>query len=381
MHASANGADLRTALATLKRITGRVLMPAAAFVEVKADRGGTITLRRTNAATEATANVATTGGIAAGSCIVDAGALADAIGKTKGTVTLTVTTGATESLQVRADGGTSAVPIPPNAADFPAPDTHDYGYHVADVLPDEVSRLTTVAKAAGDGDARAVLTAIAITANGDGTGEAVATDTYRMHVAKLARVSGRAGDPVLIPADVAAIAAKNGKRGAFFYLTADGKRYSAAFAAVAGTKNARRVTWYRVTGYSVEGPYPDYRKLIPDAGSAAATWTVADTAGTASVLAAFRNREHSAAVLTPSGSAVAVSATFRDGSKRDAIAPIVPDSDTIGLDAFVAFNPSYAADALTHAGDSATIRLRDSLRAAVIEGENAYALLMPMRVS
>jgi DNA polymerase III sliding clamp (beta) subunit (PCNA family) len=381
MHATTNGGDFRAALANLKRLTGRGTFPASALAAITVATSGTVTIRRTNAATEVTAVLATSGEVTPGSVTVDAQALADAIGSTKGPITLSVPFGAADALTVATDAGTSSVRIAPNAADFPAVDANEYGDHVATVTAVEAARLASVLKASGGGDARAVLASVAITANGNGTGEAVATDTYRMHVTGLARVSGTAMDAYIIPADVAALAAKSGKYGIAIHRTNEGKRFAITFGTDAGPKTAKRGTHYRVTGYFVEGPYPNYRSLIPDADSALARWTVADASGTADVLAAFRNTENAPAMMTPSGSAIAVSATFRDGTKRDAIAPMHPDGDTIGPDAYVAFNPAYFADALRHAGNGATVRLRDGRKAAVIEGENAYALLMPMRIS
>jgi DNA polymerase III sliding clamp (beta) subunit (PCNA family) len=381
MHATTYGADFRAALANLKRVTGRAMMPAAALAAITVASTGTVTIRRTNAATEVTAQLGTSGEVTPGSVTVDAQALADAIGSTKGPITLSVPFGAADALTVTTDAGTSSVRIAPNAAHFPAADAHEYGEHVATVTAVEAARLASVLKASGNGDARAVLASVAITANGNGSGEAVATDTYRMHATQLERVSGTATDTYILPADVAALAAKSGKFGIHVYRTHEGKRFAITFGTDAGPKAAKRGTFFRVTGYFVEGPYPNYRSLIPDADSALARWTVADASGTADVLAAFRNTENAPAILTPSGSAVAVSAAFRDGTKRDAIAPMHPDGDAIGPDASIAFNPAYFADALRHAGNGATVRLRDGLKAAVIEGEHAYALLMPMRVS
>jgi DNA polymerase III sliding clamp (beta) subunit (PCNA family) len=381
MYATTNGEDLRKALATLKRITGRASLPAAALAEITTNAAGSITVRRTNVSSDATAALATSGEVTPGSVTVDAQAFADALAGAKGSITLSVPFGAADALTVATEAGTSSVRIATNAADFPTADANDYAQHVTTVTAVEAARLASVLKAAGDGDARAVLATVAISANGDGSGEAVATDTYRMHVANLARVSGTATDTYLLPADVAAIAAKAGKYGIRVYATTEGKRFSLTFGTDAGPKTAKRGTHYRVSGYFVEGPYPNYRSLIPDAGSATASWTFADAAGTADVIAAFRNTEHTPAILTPSGSAVAVSAAFRDGTKRDAIAPIVPDGDTIGMDASIAFNAAYLADALRHAGNGGTVRLRDAMRGALIEGEDAYALLMPMRVN
>ena len=383
MHATTNGEDLRKALATLKRITGRAMMPATALAEVTANAAGSVTVRRTNASEQATASVATSGEVTPGSVTVDAAALADALGKAKGNVTLTVPFGAADVLTVAAGGALASVPIAPNAADFPAADGNDYGEHVATVTASEAAALASVLKASGpsDGSGRAVLATVAITANGDGSGEAVATDTYRMHVARIGRVSGSADATYLLPADVAALAAKNGKYGVSVHGTQDGGRFSLTFGTDAGPRAAKRGTHYRVTGYFVEGPYPNYRALMPDAADVATSWTFADAAGTADVIAAFRNRENTPAVLMPAGSAVAVTATFRDGTKRDALAPFATDGDAIGLDPSIAFNPAYLAEALRHAGDEGTVRLRSASKGALIEGENTYALLMPMRIS
>jgi DNA polymerase-3 subunit beta len=378
MNVTTNAQDARDALRTLKTFVGRGMhLPATKIAQLTANAdGGTVTLRRWNF-TDATANFSATGLIECGTVRVDAEALATAIGKAKGFVHF-VTEG--ERLTVTTDAGTSSVAIEsdPNA-ELPVAYAGHY-FPLVTVLPGEREHVRTVAGAAASGsDARAVLASVAIRANGDGSGEAVATDTYRMHVARLSRVEGAADLTVILPADVIATATKVATN--FVTIEANGTDYyRASFLVEKGTKKATRITYFTVAGKCIEGPYPNYRSLIPDADSAEARWSVADAAGTANVLAAFGNKENTPALLTPSGSAVAVSATFRDGTKRDAIAPMNPDGDTIGLDEAIAFNPSYFAAALRHAGDGSTVRLRDGLKSAIVEGEHAYALVMPMRV-
>ena len=379
MDATVSTKELRDALRTLKTFVGRSsgakVMDMAA-ITTNAD-GGSVTVRRWNF-TDATASIAATSGpIEAGSVHVNADALANAIGKGKGSVRLTLEG---DRLTVISDTGIATVKADVSGDVLPAAYAERYAPY-ATIQNGEREHLRSVARAAAKGtDARAVLTSVAIRANGNGSGEASATDTYRLHVAKLGDVRGDADTVRIFPAHVIATATKTATALVVLNVSEDGKHFSTYFLTEGGTKNARRVTYYNVGGMTVEGPYPNYRSLIPDADSAAARWSISDAAGTADVLAAFRNNENAAAVMTPSGSAVAISATFRDGSKRDGIAPMVPDGDAIGLDAFVAFNPSYFAEAVKHAGNGATVNLRDSLKSALIEGDHGYALVMPMRV-
>ena len=375
MDATTNALAIRDALSVLKRYTGRPLSPGAELVELATHGSGSLTLRRWNG-TEASASLAADGPLTVGTVHVPADALANAIGKAKGTVRLTAADG---TLTVTTDGGTGTVRIG-DAQDFPAPDRNDY-VPLATITATECSRVATVAKAAANGiDARAVLTSVAISANGDGSGEAVATDTYRMHVARIATVSGSPEDVTIIPADVMRIATKGATDGAYVSVTAEGKRFAVAYTSTKGPKRAPRVVHYRVTGATYEGPYPNYRTLLPDPDAISARWTVGDAKGTADAIGAFANKVNFPAIMEPAGSAVRVTASFADGTELEAVAPMRPDADAIGEDASIAFNPAYFRDALTHAGDGATVALREASKAALIEGDGSYALLMPMRV-
>jgi hypothetical protein len=381
MDATVDAAQARDALKTLRGFVGKPLrgVKVAALAEVTTNaEGGSVTIRRWSGM-DATAGMdASTSAIEGGTVHVEADALATAIGKAKGTARLT-TDG--DRLTVTTDAGTSAVRIDTSGDVLPVPYADAFRDFVT-ILPSERDRVRSVAgAAASERDARAVLASVAIRANGDGSGEAVATDTYRMHGTRLTRVSGDADTVRIFPAYVIATAAKTSTSYLRIEVSEDGKHYRANFLTVKGTKKSPRTTFFTVSGMAIEGPYPNYRTLIPDADSANACWSVRDAAGTASVLAGFANRENAAAVFTPSGSAVAISATYRDGTTREGIAPLRPDGDAIGLDAFVAFNPSYFSDGVKHAGDGAVVRLRDSLKAALIEGEHGYALVMPMRVN
>jgi DNA polymerase III sliding clamp (beta) subunit (PCNA family) len=380
MQATVDANELRKALRTLKTFVGRsknVKATELAAITTNAD-GGSVTVRRWNF-TDATAGMdATAMPIEGGTVHVDAEALTTAIGNGKGAVTMT-TEG--ERLTVSSATGTASVRIEGDADALPVPYSDGYS-DFATILPSEREHVRSVAGAAANGrDARAVLTSVAITANGNGTGEASATDTYRLHVTRLERVSGSADVTRILPADVIATATKASTNFVQVEVSEDGAYFRVKFLTEGGTKRARRTTFFTVAGRTIEGPYPNYRSLVPDAADANARWSISDAAGTADVIAAFRNKEHSPAILAPAGSAVAVSMTYRDGAKRDAIAPMATDSDTIGLDAFVAFNPTYFAEGVQHSGDGATVHLRDASKAAVIEGEHGYALVMPMRVS
>ena len=371
MIATLDAATVRDALAVLRKYVGKGWrgVRATELVTVDVFDAGSATLRRFGNV-DATASVAATGPITAGTAYVDAAALADAIGKAKGPITIAIEGG---RLTVRAGSATASVPLA-DGADVPARDANDY-VTAAVIADSELPRLRSVAQASGDGGARAVLHAVAIEVTDGENGEAVATDTYRMHVAKLRNVHR----PLLIPADVIAAATVKGAGCVAIYVTEDGSRFAATYTVMKGSAKRGYAFYVRVTGAAIEGPYPNYRSLIPAPEDATTTWTVTDAAGTADVLAAFRNTKNVPAIMAALGSAVAITAQHPDG-RRDAIAPMsVGIDDAIPLE--VAFNPSYFRDATLHAGDGATVYLRDGLKAAVIDNGDAYALIMPMRVS
>jgi DNA polymerase III subunit beta len=369
MHTTTDAKTLADALATLKRYAGNGNgnLRAAAVAELRVpDDGNALIVRRfamrTN--TDATASIAADR-TTAGTVHVNADALAAAIKGASGPVTVAIDG---ERVTVRTDGGSASLPVF-DAADFPTAPTFNYGT-LATVAASELDAFRGVLRAAGNGDARAVLASVYFDSK---YAQAVATDTYRMHGATLADVRGTA----IIPSDVLAIAAAGTKGAITIEATDDGGRFAVHYLRVTRSGRAMpRAVYVRVQGFAVEGPYPNYASLIPDADAAVAVWSVTDAAGTADVLAAFANKQNVPAVLAAAGSAVTVTASFPDGT-RNALAPIVAGGEPIEA----AFNPKYAAEAIAHSGDGTTVRLRDGLKAAHFTNGDRYALLMPMRVA
>lgn len=375
METTTDAKTLADALAVLKRYAGtrNTGVKSADYVELRVpDGAGVLILRRfaMRTFTDASASI-TAGGGMAGTVYVDAAALADAVKGTKGTITL-ATDG--DRVTITTDGASASLRAQ-DGSDFLAP----AGYALrpfATITDSERDALRGVLTAAAAGsDARAVLTGVYF----DGeNGEAVATDTYRMAAARIADLHGSG----IIPADVLRIANATASGGMELHADPDGERYLLTYRAVKGTKKSPRIVAVSIYGAMLEGPFPNYAAIVdPARDYAAHTWTITDAAGTADVIGSFANKRNVPVHVEAAGSAVRASVTLPDGGgTRDAYPPIVNggrDEVTNGA----AFNPAYFVDAVKHAGDGATVGIRDGLKAAYFDGGDRYALLMPMRVS
>ena len=270
----------------------------------------------------------------------------------------------------------------------------DYGGQGPEVARSAVEALQGVAEAAARGsDARAVLTAVVL----DAEGLAVATDTYRLHVADLPL---RGGDDTahypeaLVPARVLqAIPA--------------GKVQGFRLAAVAHDSPEGRHGWGMVVrlhyggkanpvqvvidanGPTVEGPYPRWRAIVPDLQH--------DDAWQAPI----------GTYVLPEGMPEAVkglqangpmSVTWHDGAGAVNLQPLdlalgsaavtVPEgapSATIGTAtagaAEVVLQAAYLAPASRFVGAGGTVQVRDPWKAVTMTGGGRTALVMPMRVN
>ena len=362
------------ALAVLKRYAGRgaTTVKSAEWLELRVPDGcGTIVLRRwaCYTGTDVSASI-TAGGGTPGTAYVDAAALADAVKGLTGTLTL-ASDG--ERLTITANGATASLRAE-NGADFPAAN----GYPLrpfASITDGERSALTGVLAAAAKGiDARAVLTGVYFDHEAR---EAVATDTYRMAGARIGTLHASG----IIPADVLRIANAAATGGMELHADPDGERYVLTFRAVKGTKKSPRIVAVSVYGRMIEGPFPNYAAIVTPAMEAEYTWTITDASGTADVIGSFKNGRNVPVHVEAAGSAVRSSMTLpAGGGTRDAYPPITTDGKGDVL-AAAAFNPAFFVDAVKHAGDGATIGIRDGSRAAYFDGGDRYALLMPMRVN
>jgi DNA polymerase III subunit beta len=243
------------------------------------------------------------------------------------------------------------------------------------VKADAFARLVAqVARAASSDEARPVLTGVQLEAAG-GTLTAAATDSYRLAVRSLTwdeSVEGTA----LVPARALVEASKAG---------AD------AGGAVTVALEAGQVSFLfgdrRLTTRLIEGTFPNYRALLPDAHE---TSVVVERAALVEAL-------QRVAVVAMGQANTPISLTFGDGSVDlqagsqevgDAAEALPAEIDGEGLT--IAFNPAFLLAGLEATGtERIRIELRDGLKPAVlrphVDGDETTDdftyLLMPMRVS
>jgi hypothetical protein len=392
---TATAAAVKAALTITARIAGRGV---AAYVA-----GGTaLTMTRTNPdGTTATATVPLDGATDGGGILP--ADVAARIGKARGPVK--VTDAEDGGLRFAADGVHLGATVPdtadlqrvawPHAAltsTYAVKVEADYGHHGPEVARAAVEALQGVAEAAARGsDARAVLTAVALHA--DGT--AAATDSYRLHVADV-QVEAGPDTPhhpeALVPAYVLQ-AIPSGKvqgfrLGAIPHGIADGTRSGWGMVVrlhYGGKANPVQVV-IDANGPTVEGPYPGWRALVPDLQADAAwqapigTYVLPD--GMPEAVKAVQARGPLAVRWSAGADLVTMQACRMD--YRNAV-ELAEDSATASLgtattgSADVVLQGAYLAPAARFVGAGATVAVRDSWKAVAMTGTGRTALVMPMR--
>lgn len=394
MTATANAAAAKAALTITARIAGRGTAVFAA--------GGTaLTLTRGNAdGTRATATVPLDGFAGGGGVLPDD--VLGRIGKARGPVEVTTSDG---GLRFAADGvhlgatvpdtGDTDLQIrawPHNAltSTYAVKVEADYAGQAADVGRSAVEALQGVAEAAArGGDARAVLTAVALHA--DGT--AAATDTYRLHVADLQVEAGpdtphapEALVPAYVLQAIPAAKVQGFRLGAIPRGIADGTR--SGWGMVVRLHYGGRVNPVQVVidanGPTVEGPYPNYRALIPghhpDTPAPMGTYVLPD--GMAEAVKAVQAKGPLAVRWSDGADVVTLQACRMD--YRNAV-ELAEDSATAALGtattgaADLVLQGAYLAPAARFVGAGATVAVRDSWKAVAMTGNGRTALVMPMR--
>jgi DNA polymerase III subunit beta len=242
------------------------------------------------------------------------------------------------------------------------------------VRADAFARLVSqVARAASSDEGRPVLTGVNLVA-ADGTLTAAATDSYRLAVRSLTweqAVDGGALVPARSLQEAAKAAAEVG--GAVTVILEPGQ-VSFLF----GDR--------RLTTKLIEGSFPNYRALLPDAHE---TSVVVERAALVEAL-------QRVSIVAMGQANTPVSLTFEDGSvdlqasnqeMGDAAESLPADIDGAGLT--IAFNPGFLLAGLEATGtERIRIELRDGLKPAVLrphaddgQVDDLTYLLMPMRVS
>lgn len=241
---------------------------------------------------------------------------------------------------------------------------------VVDVRGDEAASvadaLRSVARAAStDRHGREVLGMVAI-----GDGEAAATDTYRLNVADVP-TDRDSGPAALVPAAwLATIPARGVDRLTIVAESGEGRARGGAEVTYRVTTRGRtrRVT---IVGTTNEGPFPNFRSLMPTAEQLEGAATMVVRSGLADVVKPLGDHR-TPVVLTLGGSPDVVTLAGSEG--RTATFGTATTGDVT-----VAANPAYLAELVDHVGDLATLHLRDGLRAMIAEGTGRRTLLMPMR--
>ncbi len=365
--------DLADAVAWATRVAGgRAQLPALTGVLLEA-ADGRLVMRATDL--EVTAEVGVDARIEApGTALLAARLLAQLVARLPdGDVTL-----ADDGERVRIECGRAKFRvrrIP--AEDFPTPPALTAEAIEGSVKAHAFSRLVTqVGRAAAAGeDARAVLTGVNLEA-ADGRLTAAATDTYRLAARSVAferAVEGAAIVPARALAEVDKAIAAGGGADVTVVLDAGQAQF--------------RVGERTLTTRLVEGPFPNYRSLLPDASEVT---VVVERAPLAEAL-------QRAQVVASAAANTPVQLSFSEGGLELAVQNTEAGDASEQLPAEVeggpleiAFNPRYLQDGLEAAGtERIRFELRDGLRAAVIrpvapDGEDAddlTYLLMPMRVS
>lgn len=261
--------------------------------------------------------------------------------------------------------------------DFPDLPTPDPDLEPGLVRADAFSRLVgQVARAAATEDARPILTGVKLEA-GDGSLTAAATDSYRLAVRTIPWEQAVSGDS-LIPARALQEAAKAASEvGGSVSVVLEEGQVSFMF----GDR--------RLTSRLIEGSFPNYRGLLPDAHE---TTVVIERAPLIEALqrvsVVAQGKANSPVTLTFEDGTVDLRANNQEiGDAAEALpAEIAGDGLTI------AFNPALLLAGLEAMGTpSIRVELRDGLKPAVLRPQAAEDddgpeddftyLLMPMRVN
>jgi DNA polymerase-3 subunit beta len=265
------------------------------------------------------------------------------------------------------------------ADDFPAMPPVDEDAPRGTVKSDALARLVSqVGRAAAVGDdARAVLTGVNLEAAG-GRLTAAATDTYRLAARSLAFEQAVEGEAIVPARALQEVARAAGEVGGEVTIVLGTGQISFLIHSDRGDRT--------LTSRLVEGPFPNYRSLLPDSSEVT---VVVDRAALTEALqrvAVVASAQTNTPVLLAfSSDGVEIQASNQEAG--DASEQLAAEVEGGPLE--IAFNPAYLLAGLEATGTpQVRFELRDGLRAAVIRPhaedgkvDDLTYLLMPMRVS
>ena len=234
---------------------------------------------------------------------------------------------------------------------------------------DFADALRQVVRAASTVQDRPILTGVLLAAEGEGL-RLVATDSYRLAVRDLPSTSVlREGQQVLVPSR--ALAELSRLLAPAREVTLRLGEHEAAF----------EVGPVRLTSRLIEGAYPNYRQLVPQA------YPKRMVVGREALLDAVRRVR----LLVRDPTTPVRLALRSDGVELTVVSQEIGratdfvDGKLEGDEITVAFNPAYLIDGVEAvAGDEVTLETLDALKPAVLrgtEGSEYLYLLMPVRVS
>ena len=244
-----------------------------------------------------------------------------------------------------------------------------------------VDAFERVALCASDDEARPVLTCVAMFFREDPpTLEVVATDSYRLGVARLPLEAGfRVSDgPLLVPARGIRLLAKqlNGAEGAVQVraLEASGGDPSRTSRIAFSVPDAE---W---TVRTVEGEFPNWRQVVPEPGGGSFEFDPGELGSALRAATSVRSTKGAPIRLTLDRTC---SLALKDpdvGEMREALTEAKFSPNGAGA-MEVAFNLEYLVDAIRFCGaERGRMWVRDGLKPALFEGPERRYVLMPIRL-
>ncbi|HXF71543.1 MAG TPA: DNA polymerase III subunit beta [Actinomycetota bacterium] len=353
---------LAEALQTVQRaVSARPGIPALTGVLLEAGEGGTLTLTTTDlevsARLEASAQVQEPG-----VALVPARLFGDAV---KSLADAPVDVEADQGqLRIRSAAFEGALRLLP-AEDFPQVQGAT-GTRVELGAGAFAEAVGQVARAASRDEARPVLTGVLVEVSREGV-TLVATDSYRLAIRELVATSegeARAIVPERALSEAGRAAAGDEKGQVELFLD----QAQASF----------RVGGLTLTSRLIEGEFPNYRQLVPEAYEnrlTASRQQLIDAVRRVGLLA----RDTSPVRMEFNALGVRLSSSSPDlGQAVETV-----EARYEGEDLTIAFNPTYLADGLAAAaGDTVRLEVRDGLKPGVIrgEGDEFTYLVMPVRL-
>ena len=238
-----------------------------------------------------------------------------------------------------------------------------------------------VALCASSDEARPVLTCVALFFRDDPAAlEVVATDSYRLGVARLPLEAGFrvSKGPLLVPARGIRFLARQLKR------AEGGVQVWALEASAGGASRASRIAFSVAdaewTVRTVEGEFPNWKQVVPNPGGGSFEFDPEELGSALRAATSVRSTMGAPVRLTLDRTC---SLALKDpdlGEMREALTEARFSPNGAGA-MEVAFNPEYLTDAIRFCGaERGRMWVRDGLKPALFEGPERRYVLMPIRL-